>query len=87
MLLLLAPPVLLLLGCVGVLVALLPGAGFVGVTVTAGGPGPRDLYAGPAAGGAGVGDDAGGGWVTSSAVVPEASGCWFHLPPLVGSRV
>ena len=65
-----APPVLLLLGCLGMLAALL--LGVLGSQVLLpGSEGPGDSYAAPAAGGAGVGDATTGGWVISSAVVPE----------------
>ena len=36
----------------------------------------------PPAGEARVRDATTGGWVTGSAVIPEASGCGFHLPLL-----
>lgn len=44
--------------------------------------GPRDLYTGPAACTVGLGDVATKGWVADSAVVPDASGLRFYLPPL-----
>ena len=77
-----APLVLLLPGCLGVLAAPLPGVlGSWVLLSLPGAQGPRDLYAAPAAGRAGIGGAATGGWVTSSAVAPEASVHMFHLPP------
>ena len=74
------PPVLLLLGCLGVLVASLPGV--LGSWVSLSLPRtrePRDLYTTPTAGGDCVRGAAAGGWVTGSAVISEASG--HKIPP------
>ena len=73
-----APLVLLLLGCLGVLVALLPGAlGSRVLLLLPGAWGPRGLYAAPAAVRAGIGGAATGGWVMGSV--------WFLKPQVAGS--
>ena len=74
---------LLLLGYLGVLVALLPGVlgSRVSLLLLRAG-GLWELYAAPTSGEVGVRGATTGGWVTSSAVVPEASGQKFHLPQL-----
>ena len=80
-----APPVLLFPGCLGVLVSLLPGVlGSQMSLLLVGAWGPRDLYTAPVAGGASIEVSAIGGWVTSFAVVPVASGFRIHLPLLEG---
>lgn len=78
---------MLLLGCLGVFIVTL--SGFLDSWVLlslAGAWGPRDFYAAPAAGGACVGAATSGGWVTTPAVVLEASDQKFHLPLLGESR-
>ena len=60
------------------------GSGFKDDTVSAKGQGSGNLYTAPTAGRAGVWRATTGGWVTGSAVVPEASAHRFHLPPLRG---
>ena len=74
-------------GLSGGAVALLPGVLGSGVSLSlVGAWGPGDLYAAPTAGGDGVGGAPTGGWVTSSSVVPDASGLRFHHPPLGGGQ-
>lgn len=86
MLLLRAPPVLLLQGYLWVLVAPLPRVlgSWMSLSLP-GAQGPGELYAALAAGGAGIRDATNGSWFTSSAVVLETSGCRFHLPLLGGA--
>ena len=81
------PPALLLLGCLGVLVAPVPGVLGSGVSLLLPrAQGPGDLYAAPAVGRAGVRGATTGGWVTGSAVVLEVSHHRFYLLLLWGSR-
>ena len=61
-------------------------AGFTGIAASARGTVPRELYAAPATGGASVRNATPGALLTGSAVVPEASGQWFHLPQPGWSR-
>ena len=77
------PPVLLLLGCLGVLVAPISEVLASQVSLSLVGTWePRDLCTATGAAGAGVGVATTWSWVTGSAVVLDASGHGFHVPSL-----
>ena len=87
MLLLHALTKLLLLGCLGVLVEWLPKVLDLQLSLSLlGAWRPGDLYAAPAACGAGVRGATTVGWITDFAVVPEASVHGFLMPLLACSR-